>query len=303
MRLDSNLFRNVVDAMGDGVCLVDRKGKITYWSKGAEQITGYTGAEMVGQHCSDEMLAHVDSEGRPLDSATSLLATALKNQDIGEEAVFLKHKNGRSMPVRVYASPVRSANGQVIGAVEVLNDNTQLTEALQRIEELKTLTMFDMLTKLPNRIYLEMSLLARLSEMRRYGWTFGILFIDIDWFKNINDTYGHERGDDVLKAVGKTLQDSTRPFDMLGRWSGDEFVSLIIYATEEHLYSIAERYRRLVEDLTITINSDTVKTSISIGATLARKEDDVSSLYTRADKLMYESKKAGRNRTSMDKRD
>ena len=136
--------------------------------------------------------------------------------------------------------------------------------------------------------------------MRRYGWSFGVLFIDVDSFKEINDTHGHETGDEVLKSVGRVLLENTRPFDVMGRWGGDEFVSVIVYATEEHLKAIADRFRRIIEEIAITADDGNVRVTLSIGATLARKEDNVESLYKRADRLMYLSKNSGRNRVSIE---
>jgi len=298
--LRDRLFRDLADGMRDGICLVDGKGRIVYWNKGAKRLTGYSCSEMVGKHASDRVLTHIDSGGSPMDEEEPWLEGAIRNGEVREAQVYFRHKDGHRIPLRVYVGPVRAANGRRVGAVEVFSDNAAMAAALQRIEELETLTLIDALTKLPNRVYVEMSLLARLSELRRYGWTFGMLFIDLDEFKDVNDKYGHDAGDEVLRVVGKTLLENTRPFDVLGRWGGDEFVGAIIYATEEHLGAIAERYRRLIEDLAVPVGSDTVKVTVSMGATLARKEDNVESLYKRADKLMYQSKNGGGNRVSLD---
>ena len=299
MVLSSELFRSLVDGLQDGVCVVDLDGKIIYWNNGAARLTGYDSIEVMGRRCTDGALVHVNSPGSSASEGQDWLTAATRDGASHEERGYLIHKDGHRVPVRAHISPLRDSTGEIMGAVELFADNAPLGSALQRVEELETLTLIDPLTKLPNRVYVEMSLLARINEMRRYGWTFGVLFIDVDGFKNINDHYGHNAGDEVLKVVGKALLDSTRPFDVLGRWGGDEFVAVIVYATEEHLRSIANRYRQLVEAVTIPAGPETIKVTLSIGATLARPDDNVVSVYKRADGLMYESKNTGRNRVTI----
>ena len=123
----------------------------------------------------------------------------------------------------------------------------------------------------------------------------GILFMDIDHFKNVNDTYGHVTGDEVLRVVAKTISHSVRPFDIVGRWGGEEFIALIADVDEKTLCSIAERTRRLVEQSKLPETFNTISVTVSIGATLARKTDDIHSLVERADQAMYQCKANGRN--------
>ena len=303
MELTGDLFEVVVDRMPEGVILVDREARITYWNRGAKRLTGYGPAEMIGKVHPVDALTLLDSSGSPIKDNDEDIAAAIESGEITEKTVYIENKNGQRIPVRIHIGPLRDAQGHIVGAVETLADNTRLAAAAQRIEELETLTLIDPLTKLPNRVYIEMTLLARLNEMRRYGWTFGVLFMDVDSFKEINDTYGHETGDEVLKSVGKGLPSDTRPFDVMGRWGGDEFVGVIVYATEAHLKAIAERFRRIVEEIVIPGDDGNVRVTLSIGATLARKDDNVESLFKRADRLMYQSKNSGRNRISVETED
>jgi diguanylate cyclase (GGDEF)-like protein len=146
------------------------------------------------------------------------------------------------------------------------------------------------LTSLGNRRWAELSLRARLDEMDRHGWPFGLLFVDVDQFKQINDEYGHLNGDEVLKMVARTLSRSVRSFDFVGRWGGEEFIGIIRNATEKTLRSVANRCRTLIEDSVLAVDENQIRVTVSIGATLARQEDTMETLLQRADQLMYQSK-------------
>jgi diguanylate cyclase (GGDEF)-like protein len=137
--------------------------------------------------------------------------------------------------------------------------------------------------------------------MDRYGWPFGLLFVDVDEFKRINDEHGHLTGDEVLRMVAQTLSRSVRSFDFVGRWGGEEFIAIIRNATEKTLRSVANRCRTLIENSSLIDHEREIRVTISIGATLARHEDSMETLFQRADQLMYQSKAAGRNRISCDR--
>jgi diguanylate cyclase (GGDEF)-like protein len=160
------------------------------------------------------------------------------------------------------------------------------------------MALLDPLTELPNRRCINLQLRSRIDELKRYEWPCGVLFIDIDNFKVVNDEYGHGIGDKVLKMVGRTLSSSLRSYDILGRYGGEEFFAIVANVDSAQLYSFADRLRLLVEQSSLTTGSDTVSVTISIGATLARSNDTLDTVIKRADRLMYHSKTAGRNRIS-----
>jgi diguanylate cyclase (GGDEF)-like protein len=131
--------------------------------------------------------------------------------------------------------------------------------------------------------------------MERYNLSFAILFIDIDNFKRFNDTYGHDVGDQILQVLAQTLKSAARPFDLFGRWGGEEFIGIIRNVDHDALVTIGNRCRILVEKSYMTFNDTFINVSISLGGTLAKKGDSIESILKRADHLMYESKKRGRN--------
>jgi diguanylate cyclase (GGDEF)-like protein/PAS domain S-box-containing protein len=282
------------------VYFVDPDRKIIYWNKSAELLTGYKSSEIVGNHCWNNILMHIDLEGNSLCHGPCPLARSMKEDRMLEQEVYLRHKNGYRVPVLVRASPIKDGEGRVIGAVEIFSDNTPKITLEQKVGELQKLTLLDALTEVGNRRYAELILRSRLDEMRRYGWRFGLLFIDIDNFKDVNDTYGHGTGDKVLRMVAKTLQNAVRSSDVVSRWGGEEFIAVIGHADKQVLSLLSNKLRVLVEQSNFFDGRELINVTISIGSTVSTMEDTPETLLRRADKLMYDAKLSGRNCVVMD---
>jgi len=294
-----DFFRDILNSMFDGVYFVDPERRITFWNRTAEGLTGYEAREVVGRRCADNILVHVDGDGRNLCEGLCPLARTLEDGESREADVFLHHRNGHRVPVAIRVSAIRSPAGRITGAVEVFSDNSRRLAEFAEADRLKRLALVDPMTELRNRRFTEMSLQSILKEVARYSWPMGLLFVDIDRFKRVNDTYGHEAGEQILKAVGQTLVQSVRSFDIVGRWGGEEFVLIIRNITGKSLGRLAEKLRVLVAKSFVTLAASQVGVTISIGATTISPDDTVESAIGRADQLMYRSKAAGRNRVTL----
>ncbi|OEU60912.1 MAG: diguanylate cyclase [Desulfuromonadales bacterium C00003094] len=288
-------YLQLLDHLYDGLYFVDPQRKITFWNRTAEQITGFTAEEVIGSHCYDNILNHVDAEGNSLCENGCPLSKAMEADTNIESEVYLRHKDGHRVPVAVRIRPLPGADGQVMGGIELFQDLSEKTGVLLQLEELRQLALVDGLTGLANRNYFEREIEAHLQEQARYGWPFGLLFVDIDNFKQINDTYGHEVGDRVLQMVARNLKHICRPFDVFGRWGGEEFIGLVRNIQGPEMKSIAERLRMLIENSQLQHGDGFVGVTVSVGATLARVGDTLSCLVRRADELMYRSKNKGKN--------
>jgi diguanylate cyclase (GGDEF)-like protein/PAS domain S-box-containing protein len=297
---NQNFFRKLLDNLYDGVYFVDRERVITYWNRGAERISGFTSDKVKGLSCKDNILCHMDDRGHILCLEGCPLAATMEDGKERQAEVYMHHRDGHRVPVSVRAAPIYDKNGRISGAVEIFSDNTTRSADLQKIEELQQMVFLDLLTSLANRRFLYMTLQSRLEEMRRYGWVFGVLFFDVDHFKNVNDRFGHEIGDEVLKMVAKTLSSCSRVFDTVGRWGGEEFIAIIINISKDDIPGIAERYRQVIEHSGLSMEEGLLQVTVSIGATRSRPEDTVESLIKRADELMYKSNLAGRNCVNSD---
>lgn len=296
MTFGDDFYKELLDNLPDGVYFVDRERRITYWNKGAERLSGFSAAEVVGMHCSDNIHTHVDGEGCQLCTGPCPLAATMEDGRARESEIFLRHKAGYRVPVSVRVSPIRDGEGQILGAVEEFSDNSFKTAALDRLVELQELALLDPTTGVGNRRYAEVRLRAAVDALQRYGWEFGLLFLDVDHFKEFNDTHGHDIGDRVLRMVARTLGGNLRSVDAIGRWGGDEFIAVIASTTAEHLLLTAERSRKLVAASALDGGASQIRVTVSIGATMARADDTLQSLIQRVDSRMYRAKAGGRNR-------
>ena len=299
MNLSAQTLTNLLDNLYDGVYFVDLEGKITYWNKAAELISGFSAEEVIGHKCSDNILTHVDAQGNSLCLGDCPLKSTIKDSTPREAEVYMHHKNGHRIPVSVHADVLADEKGNIVGGVETFKDLTSRKANALRIEELERLALLDNLTQLANRNYIEKELTGCFQEKQRFDIPFGIIFLDIDHFKMFNDTYGHDVGDRVLKFVSDTLAHSARPFDLFGRWGGEEFIGIIRNIQDSNLYGVAERIRLLISTSYISYDSKKLYVTVSLGATMVSNEDTIDSIIRRSDKLLYQSKSNGRNCTTL----
>lgn len=293
-------YKGILDNLFDGVYFVNRQRCITYWNRSAERISGYRAEEVLGKSCASNILRHITAEGKELCNDGCPLTQTLDNGLEFEGQVFLQHKDGHRVPVAVRVSPLRDDEGAIVGAVELFSDASSHLRMICELNELKSKALTDALTGLGNRNAAGQEFKRRLGELKRHGTPFGLLFADVDGFKIINDTHGHDTGDKALVLVAKTLQSALRGVDTVCRWGGEEFVVLVPQVEEQIFYSIAERMRRFVEVSPLRLNGESLSITVSVGGAMARPEDTLTSLAARADAMMYAAKRAGRNCTRID---
>jgi diguanylate cyclase (GGDEF)-like protein/PAS domain S-box-containing protein len=297
---DDRFYREILDNLHDGVYFVDRERRITYWNRGAAQISGYGPEEMLGHACSDHLLNHVTADGAPLCRDGCPLAACMADGKPREAEVFLHHADGHRVPVLVRGAPLRDDSGAIIGAVETFSGNAAVWAARDEVREIRRRTQRDALTDVASRSFIEGRLRAAVAECEGREPAAGFIFADVDRFKRFNDTYGHDIGDRVLQMVASTLGANVRKDDVVGRWGGEEFV-VLGYApgTLAELTSLAEKLRALIATSRLDLDEGRLSVTVSIGATLLRADDSPESLVRRADQLMYVSKAAGRDRVSV----
>jgi len=291
-----------MDNLYEGLFIVDPRGEIVYWNRTAETITGFSAGEIIGALCEENLLMHLDPNGTAMCAGGKCPLAALRSEekDMWQSELFIRHKQGHRLPVTMKIIALRNAEGELIGTAHLFTDNRQMREAVEGIMEAQEMALHDALTGLGNRGYAEINLERCLVEMERYGFRFGVFFMDVDHFKEVNDTYGHEVGDVVLQTVGRTIANSLRSSDMVFRWGGEEFVAIVLQLPPDQLDVVGNKIRVLVEQSPIPTDNGPCRVTISMGATVARTEDTVESLVNRADMLMYESKLHGRNQVTSD---
>jgi diguanylate cyclase (GGDEF)-like protein/PAS domain S-box-containing protein len=289
---------NLVDELFEGVYYVDKERKITGWNQGAQQITGFSAGDVVQRHCYENILNHINQDGVALCFDGCPLHATIEDGKARQADVYLQHKDGHRIPVTVKAIPLLNKDGEIDGAIEIfaeINNDTSLKDNLERLQKEAS---EDALTHVPNRKYINALIESKLREHRAVGVDFGINFLDIDNFKHVNDTYGHLIGDEILKLLVRTVESNLRKHDMIGRLGGEEFIIVYSDLDQQGLIVASEKIRKIIEASTIRLPDRDLSVTVSIGAVMAQASDTVEGLIQKADDLMYESKKAGKNRVT-----
>ncbi len=300
MKSSGGIERGLADRLFDGLLEIDKKGRITSWNRSAERITGYGAERVLGQPYWHTPARHVAEDGGDLrDTLNPLLQTAIDGTP-RDALCYLNHADGYRLRVLARTEPVCDNHRKVSGAIEIFTDNKTLISAFQAGQRTEETVLLDPLTGIGNRPHIETKIRSAIGDFRLGQNPFGVLFIDVDHFKDFNDTYGHLMGDKILRLAAITLRQNLRGSDSCGRWGGEEFIALVYDLDATGLAKVAEKLRRSVSETTARQDDRELSVTISIGATLVRPEDTFQSLVERADKLMYESKRLGRNRVTID---
>ncbi|MDC7222703.1 MAG: sensor domain-containing diguanylate cyclase [Spirochaetales bacterium] len=292
--------KRILEGLDEGIYVTDRDRKVVFWNQGAERITGFAPSEVVGKSCADNILCHIDGEGNDLCNGNCPL---LKVLNWGKEEtvyVFLRHKKGHRIPVKVKVMPIYDDNRSVIGVVEIFSDTSEVHLARRKIDLLRKELYNDSLTGIGNRRFCDMELDHRFEELANHGTPFAAALCDIDDFKRINDNYGHNKGDMVLQMVARTLSDTLRSMDVVGRWGGEEFLLIFALPDDESvLLEVTERSRHLIEGSFLMSEGKKISVTASFGVSAAKATDSVETLFKRIDELLYKSKREGKNRVSL----
>ena len=293
--IDDSTFKGMLNDLAEGVYFVDMNRTILFWNKGAERITGYSPQEVTGSSCADNILVHVDADNKNLCRSGCPLSRVMRSGiQHSENNIYLHHKDGHRVPVSVIVYPLKNRRGKIVGAVEIFRDTARLYDD-QYIEDLRKAALLDFLTALPNRRFIDTRLRAAMEESKRHGTPFAVLLIDLDRFKGVNDTYGHDVGDRVIKMVAKTLEANMRAYNMIGRWGGEEFLAIISHVSADNLRVYSRKLCSLVEDSFVEHDGKIIRVTVTIGMAMARQTDTIQSLLKRADMALYRGKEGGRN--------
>jgi diguanylate cyclase (GGDEF)-like protein/PAS domain S-box-containing protein len=281
------LSAQVFESASEGAMISDADNRIMAVNPAFTRITGYSAAEVVGK--TPALLA----SGRHSPAFFERMWRTLLENDSWQGEVWNRRRNGEVYPQWLSISLVRGKTGAVRNYVAMLID---ITERKQTEDHLRYLTDFDPLTDLPNRRLLRDRTIQALARARRRGEQVALLIIDLDRFKNINDSLGHGRGDEVLKIIATRLSAQARNGDTISRLGGDEFVILMPDLDRQvDLLASVSHYLRLIEE-PLQVGDHTVVTTASIGLSLYPTDgDDFETLLKNADTALYHAKGQGRN--------
>ncbi len=284
-----------IENLWDATYIVDSAKKITHWSRAAEEITGYKAEAVIGKTCGPNLLSH-HCDSTILCSIACPLKQTIADGITREAQVSFIHKDGSSIPIFLRTVPYHDGQGNICGAIEIFRKLTGADEMAHLLQELNNLAYVEPLTKAARRNYGELVLEKALAAFITSAAKFGVLLLDIDDFKKINDDFGHATGDYVLTAVSGLIRQNLRSSDLLVRWGGDEFLIIATNTDAEAITRFGHKICCLIADSPLAYNGNQIAVTASIGGTLPVSGDTVARLLERADKNMYASKRQGKNR-------
>ncbi|QDT39891.1 diguanylate cyclase [Stratiformator vulcanicus] len=288
----------ILESLYDGFYLLDADLKVVLWNLGAERLFKKGHQEVLGTNWNARAWEFADLMGNPLGEGEYPLQRVLKEPRAISSGLKYKRFDGKWTEIEIQSIPLIDGNGQLQGVAEIYRDLCRTTFRPNEYRELKMAASRDPLTKIANRGELETQLALHLSEIGKQQdhQPFGVIFCDIDFFKAVNDNYGHQVGDDVLVNTARLLQEECYSGELVARYGGEEFVILCPDTDLEGAVRRAERLRGLLAK-TVLNDETELKVTGSFGVSVYEKGDSVESLCRRADKALYQAKETGRNRT------
>ncbi len=283
LSLMANVFKNAKE----GIFITDTSGTILEVNDTFTDITGFSREEAIGNN------PRILKSGRQSNEFYAALwhDISVKGHWYGE--VWNRRKNGEVYAEMATISAVSDTDGVIQNYVAIFSDITWIKE---HERQLKHIAHYDALTSLPNRVLLADRLNQALEETQRRGNLLAIAYIDLDGFKQINDTYGHSIGDEILITVAKRFQNSIRDYDTLARIGGDEFIAVLTNLTEPHESEVILNQLLTAASKPIYINGKEFAISASIGVTIYPTDSSDGELLLRhSDQAMYLAKLAGKN--------
>ncbi|WP_017297300.1 two-component system response regulator [Nodosilinea nodulosa] len=282
-------YRLIADHMGDLVCLHDIGGQFLYVSPSAQPLLGHDPETLIGKQIVD--FCHADDrEYLQLQFQTPLTSTESMTS-----CYRFRCQSGRYLWLETLAKPVLDRGGRVTGLVTSSRD---VTRRVKMEKQLRYDSLHDALTHLPNRDWLAKRLELEILQCQRYSQNcFGLLMIDLDRFKAVNDSLGHLTGDKLLIAVTNLLKGCVRDIDMVSRWGGDEFVIFLDRIADlKEAIQVAERIKTALES-PIEVDGKIIFTSASIGILMGNSAYKTSNeIFRDVDIALYRAKASGRNR-------
>ena len=286
------LYRSIITVMMEGVVIQDKDGEIITGNESAEKILGLSIDQMAGRTSIDPRWKAIREDGSPFPGEEHPAMVTLRTGRPFNQVIMGVHKpRGELSWISINSQPI--FGHAKLKPIMVVTTFVDITEQRLWEQELKRTSVTDHLTQIYNRVKLTETLQDEINRSSRYQIPLSLIMFDIDHFKKVNDTYGHDAGDYVLVEVVQIVKRMIRETDFIARWGGEEFMLLLPSTTEEDAFCLAERIRRQIEEGTF---EEIGKVTASFGVTefvFNETEDEVTK---RLDDALYRAKKNGRNR-------
>lgn len=288
----------LLESLYDGFYLVDNDLKIVVWNRGMVDLLGHPASKVLGQGWSQRLFEFQDPGNRPLADAAYPLHQVVAAGRGSTTPLYCRHADGSDVQIEVQSVPLIDASGQLHGVAEIFRSLSRGGRQTREIQELRLAASRDPLTGVANRGELETQLAIHLQSagQSESGERLSVIFLDVDFFKKINDTHGHSVGDNVLIDMTRLLQQETYSGEHLGRYGGEEFVILCPDTDMQQAVRRAERLRTAICQAEIG-GLPAGRITASFGVAEYEAGDSVESLLRHADRALYAAKDSGRNCT------
>ncbi len=294
-----NANRMLLDVLLDAYCIVDTANNVVDFNTAFTDLCGesYRKIKKIGNFCE-----LIKTELCPGQCPSKQIVTS--GQPLRLDELKGSSKAFPELHLILGGVPVLGANKELLGSLITIRDVTAENELQKKYGERKKESVTDGLTRLYNKVYTETTLVKFLMVAHREGTPLSVCMVDIDHFKKVNDTFGHQAGDYVLSLVAQLLQGESRDSDIAGRFGGEEFMVILPNTDVPGAFVFAERFRKHVEQTKIQFEGKPIPVTVSLGtATFSKTWPDgepnkeIKELVSRADAALYSSKANGRNRT------
>ena len=284
-------LREIVDVLNVGIVVLDKEGRVKFMNR-AFRCFWRVPDKMV---TSDLTFAQLMRHGRGMRAYAMTHEWA--EDYLGKQMELIRSGEDRPLQMRLANGGMIQFRCKTLPRGGHLLSYGNVSELANEVAALERLATLDSLTGLSNRRHFMAVAEMEWSRFKRYGRPLAVLMIDIDFFKSINDCYGHDAGDEVIKAVAGILQKHKRTSDIVGRMGGEEFALLLPEASSESAAAAGERFRGLVAECTVNANGERIPVTLSVGVGAAHEQTSgIGQMLREADMALYEAKRSGRNR-------
>jgi diguanylate cyclase (GGDEF)-like protein/PAS domain S-box-containing protein len=284
----------LIDNMHDGVVFVDGQSQIFLWNTGAERLTGVSGNAACGRLLVPSLLDMCRGSGSLIDDTDCPIAKTITTGVQNRQRLGVIGRNGDRVNIDLHAIPVRNEENAVLGATVLLRDASSETSLEEKCQALHAQVTLDPMTQVANRAEFDRMQALFIEAHQQTGLPCSLIMTDIDHFKNVNDTYGHQAGDEAIIALATLLKSMCRAGDLVARYGGEEFAVLCADCTNAAAVQRAESIRKKLAELTFSFLGNKNITA-SFGVTELQPGDTSETMLRRADRGLLQAKDQGRN--------
>jgi len=292
---DSLFQAKLLESMYDAVVFIDADSRVTLWNRGAERLTGIAGGSICQRQWRPDLLRMADEKGRPIGEADCPVAATIGSGVQSLRRLSISGRTGHTVSVDTHTIPVIAEDGTTLGAILLFHDASSETSLEQRCQSLHKKATKDSLTQVANRAEFDRVHEQFVAAHQQQQVPCSLMICDLDRFKRVNDTYGHQAGDDVIKSLANLLKSSCRPGDLVARYGGEEFVVLCSDCDAAAAARRADQIRSALSQLSQP-KMGGHRSTVSFGVTEIQPGDTPETMLRRADRALLLAKERGRDR-------